>query len=82
MNKVINYSRYVLMLSLIGFITCFLISYPYAEHFIIGVQVGAHILTIVFAGVFKVAVVALMAANKELKALDTQSIVRDNYVAT
>lgn len=66
-NKVIHYSRCILVISFAAFITCLLISYPYAESFSIPVQVAAHILTIVFAGSFKVAVVALMAATKELK---------------
>jgi len=77
-NKVIHYSRYILALSFAAFIACLLISYPYAESFSIPVQVGAHILTIVFAGSFKVAVVALMAANKELKTLNAPVSNEDN----
>jgi hypothetical protein len=69
-HKVIQYSRYILALSFAAFIVCLLISYPYAEQFSIPMQVGSHILTIVFAGSFKVAVVALMAATKELKTLN------------
>ena len=65
-NNVINFSRYALVISLLAFISCILISYPYAEHFSMPVQIGGHILTIIFAGVFKVSVVALMAATKEL----------------
>lgn len=72
-NKVIHYGRYILALSFVGFIISILISYPYAEHFIMPVQIGGHILTIVFAGIFKVSVVAIMAATKELKLQNTHS---------
>lgn len=66
-NKVMSVSRYVLVVSLVAVFVCILISYPYADQFGIPVQISAHILTIVFAGTFKVSVVALMAAGKELK---------------
>lgn len=79
-NKVIRYSRCVLAFSLIAFISCLLISYPYANNFSIPVQVSAHILTIVFAGSFKVAVVALMAATKELNNQKICLGAKDTYV--
>ena len=79
-NKVIHYSRCVLAFSLIAFISCILISYPYADSFSIPVQVGAHIFTIVFAGSFKVAVVALMAATKELNNQKACLGAKDTYV--
>jgi hypothetical protein len=66
-NKVMSVSRYTLVISFTLLITCLLISYPYAEQFSLPAQISAHILTIVFAGTFKVAVVVLMAASKELK---------------
>jgi hypothetical protein len=68
-NKVIYVSRYLLWFSLLAVVACLLVSYPYAELFSIEVQVSAHIFTIIFAGSFKVAVVALMAASKELKTI-------------
>lgn len=68
-DKVIYYSRITLLLSAVLLVTCLLISYPFAEDFSLPVQIGAHILTIVFAGAFKVAVVALMAASKELRTI-------------
>ncbi len=66
-KKVIVYSKVFFMLSFIGLVATLMISYPYAEHFSIKLQVMAHILTIVFAGIFKVTVVALMAAKKEMR---------------
>lgn len=79
-NNVINFSRYALVISLLAFIGCILISYPYAEHFSMPVQIGGHILTIIFAGIFKVSVVALMAATKELNNLTEQKDLREVYV--
>lgn len=81
LNQIIHYGRYILVLSLIGFIICLLISYPYAESFTIPVQVSAHILTIILAGIFKLTVVALMAATKELKTLNANSDIKEAYVA-
>lgn len=79
-NKAIHYSRCVLVFSFSAFIICLLISYPYAENFSIPVQVSAHILTIVFAGSFKLAVVVLMAATKELKTLNACLNAKETYV--
>ncbi|GAA5132583.1 hypothetical protein [Thalassotalea piscium] len=79
LNQVIHYGRYLLIFSFIGFISCLLISYPYAEYFSIGVQVSAHILTIVLAGIFKLTVVALMAATKELNADSASTKAKDVY---
>lgn len=69
-NKVKLISHYLLIASLLATIACLLISYPYAEQFSMPIQVAAHILTIIFAGSFKVAVVALMAASAELKSIN------------
>lgn len=66
-NKVISISRYMLIFSFVAVVICLLVSYPYAELFNMPTQISAHILTILFAGSLKVAVVALMAANKEGK---------------
>ena len=79
-SKVIRYSRCVLGFSLIAFVCCLLISYPYADQFSILVQVSAHILTIVFAGCFKIAVIALMAATKEHNNHNVCSTLGDNDV--
>ena len=65
-HRVMSVSKWAMSLSLLGFVACILISYPYAELFSMATQISAHILTIIFAGVFKAAAVALMAANKEL----------------
>jgi hypothetical protein len=81
-NNVIYISRYALAFSFLAFTGCVLISYPFADSFSIPVQVGAHILTIVFAGSFKVAVVALMAATKELNSQNVFLGDKDTYVAT
>ena len=64
--NIIRLSQTAMLLALILFLLSIAISYPYAEHFSIAVQVTAHIATIVLAGIFKVAAVAVMAANKEL----------------
>lgn len=64
-KKIISYSKWIIALSFAGFIVSILVSYPYAASFSIPVQILAHISTIIFAGCFKVAVVALMAASKE-----------------
>lgn len=64
-NKVIFYSKLLMTGSFLGFVACLLISYPYAQYFSIPLQVTAHIFTILFAAIFKVAVVSLMAAKKE-----------------
>ncbi len=66
-QKIIFYSQLVIIISFLGFIVSILVSYPYAVNFSISVQILAHILTIIFAGCFKVSVVALMAATKEKK---------------
>ncbi|WP_286262186.1 hypothetical protein [Thalassotalea atypica] len=68
-NKVKQVSYYLLVFSFLATAACLLISYPYAELFSIPIQVAAHILTIVFAGSFKIAVVALMAVTSELKTI-------------
>lgn len=68
-NSIIANSKIVIGISFVALIACILISYPYAEHFSMPVQIGAHISTILLAGVFKVAIVGLMAATKELQNL-------------
>ena len=65
-QRIILASKWAMSVTFVGFILCLLISYPYAEQFTMSVQISAHILTIVFAGIFKAAAVALMAASKEL----------------
>jgi len=65
-NKVITVSKLTLIVSLTGFVITLLISYPYADHFSLSVQVMTHIMTIIFAAIIKVAIVVLMAATKEL----------------
>jgi hypothetical protein len=66
LNKVIFYSKSLMAGSFLVFAGCLLISYPYAQYFSLPLQVSAHIFTIIFAAIFKVAVVSLMAAKKEL----------------
>lgn len=55
----------IIIMSFMGFIGCILISYPYALNFSISIQILAHILTIVFAGCFKISIIVLMATTKE-----------------
>ena len=81
-NTVVPCSRCVLAFSLITFISCLLISYSYADYFSLSIQVSAHILTLIFAGIFKVAVVAHMAATHKLNSLNVYLSAKDNYVAT
>ncbi len=67
-NKLMAFSQLVMATSFIGFIgfiVCLLISYLWDDHFSINLQILAHILTIAFAGLFKIAVVVFMAAKKE-----------------
>lgn len=73
-QKIIFHSKLVILMSFMGFIVSILVSYPYALNFSISTQILAHILTIIFAGCFKVSVVALMAATKEKSA----RIAKDN----
>ena len=77
-NKIKQVSYCVLVFSFLATITCLLVSYPYAELFSIPTQVAAHILTIVFAGGFKVAVVALMAVTSELKTIAANTSLASN----
>ncbi len=63
--KIINYSQLTMMISSIGFIACLLITYLWDQHFSINQQILAHILTIIFAAIFKITVVVLMATSKE-----------------
>jgi hypothetical protein len=70
-NKVIKFSKLSLLITFTGFVTTLLVSYPYAEYFSLGIQVMAHILTIIFAAVFKIAVVLIMAASKEMRAINS-----------
>ena len=49
----------------VGFIATILICYPYEQFFSIPVQIAAHIFTIIFAGLFKLACVLLMVGHKE-----------------
>jgi hypothetical protein len=81
-NKVTLVSKLTLLISFAGFVATLLMSYQYAEYFSLMLQVMAHILTIVFAAIFKVAVVVLMAATKELRAANLDSYERARYVAT
>lgn len=64
-DKLINYSQLTLLLSFIGFTLCLLITYLWEQYFSLNQQILAHIFTIIFAAIFKVAVVLLMAASKE-----------------
>jgi len=77
-NKLMGYSQLVMAITFIGFIGCLLISYGWDDHFSINLQILAHILTIVFAGLFKIAVVVFMAAKKEQSiqslALNTEAL--------
>jgi hypothetical protein len=81
-NKVTLVSKLTLLISFTGFVATLLMSYQYAEYFSLILQVMAHILTIVFAAIFKVAVVVLMAATKELHAVNSDSYERARYVTT
>jgi hypothetical protein len=81
-NKVTLVSKLTLLISFAGFVATLLMSYQYAEYFSLILQVMAHILTIVFAAIFKVAVVVLMAATKELRAANSDSYERARYVTT
>lgn len=82
-HRLISYSQLAMAVSLIGFVMSILVSYPYADNFSIPVQILAHISTIVFAGIFKVGVVALMASAKEKKAKITiSSNMEKNYATT
>lgn len=65
-NKVIFYSKILMFGTFVGFVVCLLVTYSYPEYFSITVQITGHILTIVFAGIFKVSLVSLMAAKKEV----------------
>jgi len=76
-NKVIFYSKVLMIITFIGFVACLLITYPYAEHFSITVQILGHILTIIFAGSFKVSVVSLMAAKKEIDSFSSSFNLRE-----
>lgn len=75
-NQVIQYSKISLYITFSGFVTALLVSYPYAEYFSLGMQVTAHILTIIFAAIFKVAVVLIMAATKELRTVTSLDYAR------
>lgn len=70
-NKVIFYSKLLMIGTFVGFVACLLITYSFAEHFSITVQIVGHIFTIVFAGIFKVSLVALMAAKREVSSLSS-----------
>ncbi len=67
-GKLMRLSQLTMMISLIGFIICLFITYLWDHQFSINQQVLAHILTIIFAAFFKVAVVVLMAVSKEQNA--------------
>jgi len=81
-NKVTIVSKLTLLVSFTGFVATLLMSYQYAEYFSLILQVMAHILTIVFAAIFKVAVVVLMAATKELRAVSSVDDERAHYATT
>ena len=65
--NIVRFGWLMMLLSMIGFVISIAVSYIYAEYFSLFIQVFAHISTIVLAGIFKVAAVAVMAANKEIQ---------------
>ena len=62
--KLIKYANWILSLAALIFLGSILIAYPYAEHFHLPVQITAHILVMVLAGVIKVALVVRLVAQK------------------
>ena len=59
-----KYANLILGLAAVVFLGSILIAYPYAEHFQLSVQIVAHILIMVLAGVIKVAFITRMVAQK------------------
>ncbi|RTZ14410.1 hypothetical protein EJ063_15965 [Vibrio aquaticus] len=62
----LNVSNCVLVLTSVVMIVSILMSYPYAEHFSLPVQVAAHISTIVIAAFLKVSYVTRCLAQYNL----------------
>ena len=59
-----KYADLTLGLAAVVFFVSILIAYPYSEHFQLSVQIVAHMLIIVLAGVIKVAFITRMVAQK------------------
>jgi hypothetical protein len=66
-EKVTTIGLIVMICSISIFTSTLLISFPFAEHFSIMQQALAHIMTIVFAGVFKVGYVVFAIGRHERK---------------
>ena len=64
-TRLIQGAKCMMLVSFIGFLATILVTYPYAAYFSISAQITAHILTIVLAGLFKLACVVLMAGMHE-----------------
>ncbi len=64
-SNLIYFGQLMMLLSLVCFSACLLVTYHWDDHFSINEQIFAHILTIICAGIFKVAVVTVMAAKNE-----------------
>ena len=65
-KKVLFYANAALLLTFIAMIASTLISYPYAEHFSLGVQMTAHVSILIIAGLLKVSYVVRCCAQHEL----------------
>ncbi len=65
-KKVLFYANTALLLTFFAMIASILISYPYAEHFSLGVQMTAHVSILIIAGLLKVSYVVRCCAQHEL----------------
>ncbi|GEK10321.1 hypothetical protein EAG18_14235 [Pseudoalteromonas sp. J010] len=61
MSHLLKYSNIVILISFIAFLLSLQISYINAEHFSLNSQITAHISTIIFAAIIKVAYVVRCA---------------------
>lgn len=65
-KRLLNVSNIVLVVTTVAMLISILMSYPYAEHFSLPVQVAAHISTIVIAAFLKVSYVTRCLAQYNL----------------
>lgn len=57
LSRCLTWANWAMVINLVLTVICLVISYGYPESFSIYSQIAAHLLTIVFAGVFKLAYV-------------------------
>jgi hypothetical protein len=65
-KKVLFYANAALLLTFVAMIGSIMISYPYADHFSLGVQMTAHVSILIIAGLLKVSYVVRCCAQHEL----------------